>query len=149
MLRLNASFSKKIPVQGQDFSSQSYHASIEIEIPDGLTPEQLRDRIHDTFDLVRGSVEAELSGGTAAVPVAMQREEPAPATESAASPRQVAFLTRLAVEHGMDIRALNEMCRREFNAASVEALARFQASRLIDRLNGRGDGRRQNPRRAA
>ena len=59
MLKLNASFSKKVPAEGE-YSSQSYHASIECELPDGLTEHQLKDKIHDTFELVRDSVEAEI-----------------------------------------------------------------------------------------
>ena len=62
MLKLNASYSKKVPAE-TEYSSQSYHASIEVEIPDGLTAEQLQSRIHETFDLVRNSVETELHGG--------------------------------------------------------------------------------------
>lgn len=61
MLKLNASYSKKVPAD-QDYSSQSYHASVEIEMPDGLTQEQLQTRIHQTFALVRDSVESELNG---------------------------------------------------------------------------------------
>ena len=62
MLKLNASYSKKVPAEGE-YSSQSYHASIECELPDGLNANQLQERIHDTFELVRQSVEAELHGG--------------------------------------------------------------------------------------
>ena len=61
MLKLNASYSKKVPAD-TEYSSQSCHASIEVEIPDGLTAEQLQNRIHETFDLVRNSVETELHG---------------------------------------------------------------------------------------
>ena len=46
MLKLNSSYSKKVPVEGQDFSSQSYHASVEVELPDGwevrLAPSSVR-----------------------------------------------------------------------------------------------------------
>ena len=38
MLKLNASYSKKVPAEGE-YSSQSYHASIEVELPDGLSAE--------------------------------------------------------------------------------------------------------------
>jgi len=66
MLKLNASYSKKVPAEGE-YSSQSYHASIEVELPDGLTSGQLNEKIHDTFDLVRKSVESELSKGQSAI----------------------------------------------------------------------------------
>ena len=61
MLKLNASDSKKVPAD-TEYSSQSYHASVEVELPDGLTPDQLNAKIHETFALVRDSVESELHG---------------------------------------------------------------------------------------
>ena len=61
MLKLNASYSKKVPAEGE-YTSQSYHASIEVELPDGLSAEQLNGKIHETFEMVRNSVEAELHG---------------------------------------------------------------------------------------
>jgi hypothetical protein len=152
MLRLNASFSKKVPVEGQEFSSQSYHASVEVEIPDGLTPEQLRERIHDTFALVRDSVENELgaakSAPAAAAPPPAQPQAPRPAA-AAASPKQVHFLTQLALERGLDLRDLNLICDRDFGVPSPEALSRQQASKLIDRLGAREGGSRPAARRAA
>ena len=63
MLKLNASYSKKVPADGE-YTSQSYHASIEVELPDGLNQNQLQTRIHETFALVKESVEAELHGNT-------------------------------------------------------------------------------------
>jgi len=41
MLKLNASYSKKVPAAGE-YPSQSYHASIEVELPDGLSQDQLQ-----------------------------------------------------------------------------------------------------------
>ena len=60
MLKLNASYSKKVPAD-QEYSSQQYHASVEQELSDSLKPEELRQRIRDTFELVRQSVETELN----------------------------------------------------------------------------------------
>ena len=34
MLKLNASYSKKVPAESE-YSSQSYHCTIEVELPDG------------------------------------------------------------------------------------------------------------------
>lgn len=47
MLKLNASYSKKVPA-GEEYSSQSYHASVEVELPEGLSPDQLQARIHES-----------------------------------------------------------------------------------------------------
>jgi hypothetical protein len=155
MLRLNASYSKKVPVQGQEFSSESYHASVEVEIPDGLTPDQLRERIHDTFAMVRNSVDSELCHGTAALPETLPQSTPAaparPAQSSdmAASGKQVQYLTQLALRQGLDLRALNLICREEFGVESAEALSRRQASDLIDRMSKGSGNARPAARRAA
>ena len=38
MLKLNASYSKKVPAD-IEFSSKSFHASLEVELSDAITPE--------------------------------------------------------------------------------------------------------------
>ena len=151
MLRLNASYSKKVPVEGQEYSSQSYHASVEVEIPDGLTPEQLRERIHDTFALVRDSVENELGAAGAGTPASVTptAQQAQPAAETAASAKQVQYLTQLALRHGLDLHALNRICREDFGVDSAEALSRRQASDLIDRMSKRNGNTRPAARRAA
>ncbi len=156
MLKLNASYSKKIPAQSE-YSSQSYHASVEVELPDGLTTEQLNAKIHETFALVRDSVETELHGNT------VQQSAPIPQTSNAqpqpglyenqpqnaskpiygkkngttsdapASPKQIKFLLDLARQNGYTI----EQLKARFNVSQIEALSRTQCSRAIDMLNGK------------
>ena len=63
MLKLNASYSKKVPAESE-YSSQSYHCTIEVELPDGLNAQQLNEKVHGVFDFVRKSVEAELHNAT-------------------------------------------------------------------------------------
>jgi len=146
MLKLNASYSKKVPAD-TEYSSQSYHASVEVELPDGLTPEQLNARIHETFAMVRDSVEAELHGeggnagqmADAQLPIqsAPQQNKPAygkkPATDSPASPKQIKFLLDLARQNGYTI----EQLKARFNVSQLEDLSRTQCSRAIDILNGK------------
>jgi hypothetical protein len=151
MLKLNASYSKKVPVDGQDFSSQSYHASVEVELPDGLTQEQLSARIHGTFQIVRDSVEAELHNGhatpAAATPAAQTPGESNTVTHPPCSPKQVKFLTDLAVRRKMTIQDLNEQARQRYGVSGIEALSKAQASEFIDLLNGESNG--AHHRRAA
>ena len=156
MLRLNASFSKKVPA-GENFSSQSYHASVEVELPDGLTPEQLDAKIHETFALVRESVETELRGNTSQEPAdAIQTPPPqsqpglhdtppqnagkptynkksSSASDAPASPKQIKFLLDLARQNGYTV----EQLKSRFNVAALEDLSRTQCSRAIDQLNGK------------
>ena len=147
MLKLNASYSKKVPAD-TEYSSQSYHASVEVELPDGLTPEQLNARIHETFALVRDSVESELHGETTnagrmadvqQLPIqsAQQQNKPAygkkPSTDAPASPKQIKFLLDLARQNGYTI----EQLKARFNVSVLEKLSRTQCSRAIDQLNGK------------
>ena len=154
MLKLNASYSKKVPAD-TEYSSQSYHASVEVELPDGLTPEQLNARIHETFAMVRDSVEAELHGNTVPQssvaiqtpppqsqpgqhePPAQNATKPAyskkPATDSPASPKQIKFLLDLARQSGYTV----DQLKSRFNVSALEDLSRTQCSRAIDELNGK------------
>jgi hypothetical protein len=50
MLKLSASYSKKVPAGGQ-YSSQSYHAAVEIELADCTDVENIREKIHETFEI--------------------------------------------------------------------------------------------------
>ena len=152
MLKLNASYSKKVPAESE-FSSQSYHASIEVELPDGLTQDQLQGRIHETFAMVRDSVEAELHGNKPA-----DHEESAPRNQqnqsrqgyrsgssnygknkgqsqedAAASPKQIKYLLDLARTHNVT----PQQILTRFKVNAFEELTRNQCSLAIDEFNGK------------
>lgn len=146
MLKLNASYSKKVPAE-TEYSSQSYHASIEVEIPDGLTAEQLQNRIHETFDLVRNSVETELHGSNCTT---VQQRPQSPQSYSGgkvsygkgkgsqnpdgpASPKQIKYLLDLA----RDARVTPQQIAARFRVNSVEELSRNQCSLAINEFNGK------------
>ena len=143
MLKLNASYSKKVPAEGE-YSSQSYHASIEVELPDGLTQEQLNSKIHETFAMVRDSVEAELHGerahAQAQIP-AQESVQTAPQTHLSqvrnngnrntdvpASPKQISYLLSLASKRGITPAQI----AAQQNVSSVDQLSRRQCSSLIE-----------------
>ena len=139
MLKLNASYSKKVPAEGE-YSSQSYHASIEVELPDGLTQDQLQSRIHETFAMVRESVESELHGGNTAAVAPVQQEptrnpqgyQPArgqaPASDAPASPKQISYLLTLASKRGIT----PSQIAAQQNVANIDQLSRRQCSALIE-----------------
>ena len=156
MLKLNASFSKKVPAD-TEYSSQSYHASVEVELPDGLTPEQLDAKIRETFALVRESVETELRGNTVrqhsaasqtpppqsqpGLYDAAPQNAPKPAygkkngatSDAPASPKQVKYLLDLARQFGIN----PEQIKAKFNVPSLESMTKTQCSRAIDELSGK------------
>lgn len=137
MLKLTSSFSKKVPAETQ-FSSQSYHAAVEVELPDGLTEAQLKERIHNTFELVRNSVETEIGSKTngTAKPVAVQPAPQVPQQQQEqksepASNKQVLYFLALARESGIKPDAM----LKKFNATSAYDLNKQQCSSLINELN--------------
>ena len=153
MLKLNASYSKKVPAD-TEFSSQSFHASVEVELPDGLTQEQLNTKIHETFDLVRASVEAELNGNSAPQQPALIPAENVPnaqqmnpasqskngygkkngtTSDAPASPKQVKYLLDLARQYGVS----PDQIKVKFNVPALESLTKTQCSRAIDELSGK------------
>lgn len=134
MLKLNASYSKKVPAE-QDFSSQQYHASVELELSDSMKPEELSQRIHDTFQLVRQPVETELNGKSKADPLpANKPAEKSTRKVEKASNKQIKFLTDLAMRNGYSLGDLNREVAERFEVPGIYGLDRKQASRLIDDL---------------
>ena len=130
MLKLNASYSKKVPAEGE-YTSQSYHASIEVELPDGLSAEQLNSKIHETFEMVRNSVEAELHGNIVNPQGGngSQNAHNQPVQGSTpASPKQINYLLTLASRRGItpaQIAAQN-------NVDNINQLSKKQCSALIE-----------------
>ena len=138
MLKLNASYSKKVPA-GEEYSSQSFHASVEVELPDGLTQDQLQARIHETFDLVRNSVEAELHGNVPrnheGYPPAEERKTAPQGNRAAgrqndgpASPKQLSYLLDLARQRGVT----PQQIAARFQVPDVRQLSRQQCSNQIN-----------------
>ena len=128
------SYSKKIPTE-VEFSSQGYHLSLQTEIPE-TDPGAIRAKLHDTFELVRDSVEQELANNRAPVP-APREHTPRPSSEGRASNRQIKFLTDLATRQGLSLAELNADIRRRYGIDGLYDLDRKQASRLLDEMNGK------------
>lgn len=139
MIKLNASYAKKVPAAGE-YTSQSYHCSMEVELSDALEPQQLRDRIHQTFATVRDAVEAELHGGAKVEPErtplrVLREEEPrSTPTGGKATNRQVKYLLDLAKAQGLGLSEVNARVQKQFRVGSVYALDRKSASTLVDEL---------------
>ena len=151
MMKLNAAYSKKVPAE-TEYSSQSYHCQIEVELPDGLSPQQLQEKVHGVFDFVRNSVEAELHNGAPAktqqtVPQTAQQPYVQQATpqnyqqsqnmpyrnsNTAASPKQVNYLLSLAKRAGWTIQQILQRCQVQ----TVEQIPSKVCSQLIQEFSG-------------
>jgi len=135
MLKATVSYSKKVPVPDSEYSSQGYSLSLETEIPE-TTPSAIRQRLHETFDLVKTSVEQELANGHSTTgPDTGSKPVSGPAAK--ASNRQVKFITDLANERRITVSDLNSEIRRRFKVDGLYDLTKKQASELLDELNAR------------
>jgi hypothetical protein len=156
MIKLNTSYSKKVPVEGQQFSSESFHASVEVELSDSLKPEEIQEKIHSTAELLRQSVDAELGQAqqpaqerqrSAFTPRQQQggrRQERAPeGSQRKASNAQCKYITDLAGEQKITLQDLNAEILERYGVAGLYDLNAAQASELIDSLTGGRNSRRR------
>jgi len=142
MLKACVSYSKKVPVDGLDYSSQGYSLTLETEIPES-DPGAIQSRLHDTFELVKSTVEQELANGNGRPveqpaqprqqPTVVKGKTPAP---DRASNKQVKYLTDLWTQAGGTVADLNARIRTQFSVGGLYELSRKQASALLDELQG-------------
>ncbi|MEI8351649.1 MAG: hypothetical protein WCG36_04975 [bacterium] len=136
MLKAIVSYSKKIPVPDAEFSSQGFSLSLETEITE-RDQSGIQARLHETFELVKASVEQELvrqSEPTAASPAPAGSK---PAAPEQASNKQIKFLTDLCQQKGIALAQLNQQIRQQYGVGGLYDLTRKQASELLDELNGK------------
>ena len=142
MLKLNASFSKKVPGD-EEYSSKGYSASIEIELPAGLSVQEIKQRIHETFELVKNSVECEINGKSESNHTVSRQDERAAnntnnsrkrngnnGSSSHASPKQIKYLVDLA--RSANIRLENYL--HNYGVTDVRELGKKECSSLIDMI---------------
>ena len=60
MIRLSANLSKKVPIIGQDFSSQQFGAALEIEVSDADKTDAIQARIKVLFDTLNCAVDDQI-----------------------------------------------------------------------------------------
>ena len=143
MLKVCTSYSKKVPA-GEQYSSQQFHASVELELSDTLSPAQLQERLHQTFDLVKNTVEEEINGGPPPsrdrMPRSLttDRNRVSGASRNGDNPKatnaQVKYATSLAGDQGIQLGALNQYVKDEYGVDSLYELSKKDASALVDGL---------------
>ena len=135
MIKAIVSYSKKIPVPDSEYSSQGYSLSLETEISE-RDPQQIQARLHETFDMVKASVEDELEkqAGPRETSTVPAKE---PAKSDKASNAQIKFLTDLCQQKGIALSQLNQQIRQQYGVGGLYDLTRKQASEILDELNGK------------
>ncbi|MCJ8328884.1 MAG: hypothetical protein HRT89_24450 [Lentisphaeria bacterium] len=147
MLKLHANFGLKTPIVGQDYSSQNYGASIEIELPSETSSEAIKQQLKDAYEMLRDTVEDEIEAQNnqpiQTVQTLPQQSKKEPATNSnsngKASPKQVKFILDLAGRVDKDLTILNQEVSTRYRASNIQELTPHDASSYIDELKNLTD----------
>ncbi|MEI6166472.1 MAG: hypothetical protein WCS52_04700 [bacterium] len=134
MLKAIVSYAKKLPVPGAEYSSQGFSLSLETEISE-RDPALIQAKLHETFELVKNSVESELVKQSS-LPTPTASMKPAPSPEKASN-KQIKYLTDLAQQKNITLSDLNATIRKQCGVTGLYDLSRKQCSDLLDELNGK------------
>ena len=135
MIKLHASYSKKIPAEEQ-YSSKSFHASLEIEVGDDVVRNgrQLEEKLRALWSDLERAVENQIasSNGKSAPPA-----QAVPRTNGnngeKASPKQVNYLTLLARKaKSWGLADLDAHVKTRFGNGGVYEMSKSEASMLIE-----------------
>ncbi len=140
MIKLHASYSKKVPAEEQ-YSSKSFHASLEIEVADELAADtgKLQERLRSLWNDLEQAVETQITqsnGNDSFVPSPSRDETPDSSNgDDHASPRQINYLTLLARRaKGWGLAELETHLKTRFGNGGLYELGKSEASMLIEEL---------------
>ena len=79
-IKLSGSISKKVPIEGLPYSSQSFGGSLEVEI-NSDSPDEIKERLHHLYESLATAVDAEIAQAghghkPHTVPPAVQQHQP-------------------------------------------------------------------------
>lgn len=137
MIKINISFSKKVPVPGQQFSSLSFHASMERELSDGLSGQQIQQEYSRGYALLEQTVEEEINrhiGAGKSTPYAPKPQTGNSYTQASITDKQLQLINRRGAEMGLTQEQINAHVMNRAGKESVELLTKKQASDFIDYL---------------
>ncbi len=139
MIKLHASYSKKIPAESQ-YSSKSFHASLEIEVADDLAqdPATLQTRLRTLWSDLETAVEAQISGANgngSSSPQAGPSKAPPSNGSERASQKQISYLMLLSRRaRDWSLPDLQAHVKQRFGTTGIYELSKSDASTLIEEL---------------
>ena len=145
VLRLNVSFSKKVP-GSSEYTSDGFLCALESEVSDSAlnNPSELRQRMLFLWNEAKKSVEEQIAGNgntrvaQTAPPATPAAPDPQPSMKNGAEPatsRQIKFLIGLSQrDHDMKISDLRDYLRTKVGNDDPHKLNKAQASEAIQGL---------------
>lgn len=142
MIKVHATYQKKVPVPNLEFSSQSYGASVEAEVEN---PAQVEQKLHNIYALLEKAVNAELEKN------AKGRSSPysnrkggdngnggnGSRTSARATRAQVRAIFAIGKSQGQTNQQIQSLAEG-FGVKKLDDLSLQQASNLIEKLNEGG-----------
>jgi uncharacterized protein (UPF0147 family) len=131
MLKLQASYSKKVPA-GEEYSSRGFSASVEREISENVSEDELKQKINEVFDLVESSVEEKLNAKDInhLPDDGKEKEDEKEQNKDTASPRQVKYLSDLSRKQNIPLDGF----LYNYGLKDINELSKEQCSYLIKQV---------------
>lgn len=76
MIKLTGSVSRKVPIPGTEYSSQSFGAGMEVEVGNEASPEEIRNKFQKMYEILEGSVREQIVSNGAAAAEKPSKENP-------------------------------------------------------------------------
>ena len=61
VIKLTGNVSRKVPIPGQEFSSQSFSAGMEAEVGNEATQEEIKAKIREMYDILEAAVKSQIT----------------------------------------------------------------------------------------
>ena len=133
-LKLCASFCKKVPAE-VEFSSKSYLASVELELPTNLSGDELNAEIHKTYAQLERAVDEQINGQTTTGSnEKQQRSQKCTEAPVKASNKQIKYILDLGKAREKVLSDLNTEASRLYKVETIYDLTKKDASRFVDVL---------------
>ncbi len=151
MIRLSASLSKKVPIEGLSYSSQSFMAGLEVEISEQSNNSQICSRMRELYQMLEESINdqirqhnknesvpnksADMSNRTSQPRNSQKRREN---KNYPASQAQLKAIAAIRHERELEEVELSRIIRQNFSKEAPADLSMKEASKLITLLNSQG-----------
>lgn len=99
MIKLSGNVSRKVPIPGTEFSSQSYGAGMEVEVGNNAAPEEIRNKFKEMYQVLEISVKEQIVSNGA--PVSEEHSERNSSDKDVITPNQKKLIEKLVREQGI------------------------------------------------
>ena len=97
MIKLSGNVSRKVPIPGTEFSSQLFGAGMEVEVGNNASPEEIRGKFKEMYQILEVSVKEQIVSNGA--PVLEERKDPL--EKDPITPNQKKLIEKLVREQGI------------------------------------------------